>query len=225
MIYSIISSGSAGNAVVYHETLMVDCGVPYTAIKPYVKQLQIVLLTHEHGDHLVESTVSKLARERPSLWWGVPTYLIDKCRELGVKRIFEVKLNTTIKLFNFFIKPVMLYHNVDNVGYSITNINLKGIYHFHHKLFHATDTYTLEGISAKNYDAYFIEFNYKESEIGDIILEKESMGGYVYEHLSIENHQSFEKAEGWLNKNAAPESLIVKLHVSSKFENQDEGIN
>ena len=48
MVYNIISSGSHGNCEIYLESVAIDMGVSFSAIKPYVKDLQLVLLSHEH---------------------------------------------------------------------------------------------------------------------------------------------------------------------------------
>ena len=45
---NIISSGSHGNCIIYHKIIVIDMGVSFSAIKPYIKDLQLVLLTHEH---------------------------------------------------------------------------------------------------------------------------------------------------------------------------------
>ena len=56
-MYKVIATGSTGNAVVYHKTVLVDIGIPFSKLKPYVKDLQIVLLTHIHTDHINISTL------------------------------------------------------------------------------------------------------------------------------------------------------------------------
>lgn len=217
MLSNIISSGSKGNAIIYHDTIMVDCGVPFKLIEPYIYQLEYVLLTHIHGDHFNASTIKKLAKLRPTLVWVVPPFLEDNIKELGIITYFMIKPNIEYLAGQFSFIAHELYHNVDNVGYSIFNTDEKGVHYDCHALFHATDTYTLEHIKAKNYDAYFIEFNYRESDIEDVILEKESKGDFAYEKDAIENHQSFEKAESWLKNNACEDSIIVKLHTSNKY--------
>ena len=49
MIYEIIQSGSNGNAIIYNQDIMVDCGVSFSKIKPYYKQIKLLLLTHIHS--------------------------------------------------------------------------------------------------------------------------------------------------------------------------------
>ena len=47
--YNIISSGSQGNAVILNDFVLVDCGVSYKQLTPYVPKLKLVLLTHIHS--------------------------------------------------------------------------------------------------------------------------------------------------------------------------------
>ena len=49
--YEIIATGSDGNAVVINDIVLIDCGVPFKALKPYYKKLKLVLLTHIPADH------------------------------------------------------------------------------------------------------------------------------------------------------------------------------
>jgi len=47
--YVIISTGSKGNAVIANKAVLIDCGVPFKALKMYYKKLKLVLLTHIHS--------------------------------------------------------------------------------------------------------------------------------------------------------------------------------
>lgn len=49
MTIDVIETGSTGNAVVINKNIMVECGLPWSKIKPYSKDLQFVLLTHSHS--------------------------------------------------------------------------------------------------------------------------------------------------------------------------------
>lgn len=57
--------------------------------------------------------------------------------------------------------PIKLYHDVPQCGYRVLFDDYKAIY--------MTDTKTVEGISAKNYDLYLVEGNYDEDEIEERI--------------------------------------------------------
>ena len=49
MDYEIISTGSDGNAVIINGKVLIDCGVSFSALKPYYRNLKLVLLTHIHS--------------------------------------------------------------------------------------------------------------------------------------------------------------------------------
>lgn len=49
MDYEIIASGSSGNALLIEKTILIDCGVPFSKIKPYYENIKVVLLTHAHS--------------------------------------------------------------------------------------------------------------------------------------------------------------------------------
>ena len=40
--YDILSTGSKGNAVVIHDYILVDCGVPFKLIEPHLAKLKLV---------------------------------------------------------------------------------------------------------------------------------------------------------------------------------------
>ncbi|MDR0970532.1 MAG: MBL fold metallo-hydrolase [Lentimicrobiaceae bacterium] len=205
MIY-IISTGSKGNAVIY-DTILVDCGVPFSKIKPYLSKIELVLLTHEHGDHFNLKTIKKLAFEKPTLRFGCGEFLSDKL--IGIR---SVDIYAAGKIYNygkFKISPVILYHDVKNFGYRIF-INEK-------KIFHSTDTAHLKGITAKNYDVYALEANYDEGNVENVINEKISRGEYAHQIASIHSHLSLQQAQDFILNNAGETYEFIRLHESEEF--------
>lgn len=204
-MYQVISSGSKGNAVIYHGSIMVDCGVPYSALKPYVKGLKVVLLTHRHLDHFNIATIRRLSFERPSLRFGAGEWmlpLLDGIRNVDILTIGQLYDYGQLKL-----QPVKLYHDVPNCGYRIFANNTK--------IFHATDTAHLKGITATNYDLYAIEYNYDEDTIYDIIEQQIQRGQYAYQKGSINSHLSEQQAKEFIFKNRGEHSQILRLHETS----------
>ena len=49
MTIDVIESGSSGNAVFLNGQILLDCGVSYKKIEPYVRGLQLVFISHCHG--------------------------------------------------------------------------------------------------------------------------------------------------------------------------------
>lgn len=208
-MYEVIQTGSEGNAIIYLDNILVDCGVSFKAIQDHIENVYLVLLTHEHGDHLKLSTIKRLAFERPSIRFGCGEFLKDKLKDVPNVDIYEAG-----KIYDygaFQISPVVLYHDVPNFGYRIFKDGKK--------IFHATDTYTLDGISAKDYDLYAIETNYDEDTIWKIIQYKESLGQYAHQRGSINSHLSKQQAQAFILKNAGKEFEHLMLHQSKESFN------
>lgn len=116
-MYNIISTGSKGNAVIYFDSILIDCGVPYSHIKPYIDKIQIVLLTHQHSDHINMSTIKQIQFNRPSIRFGCGAFLSEILSCVRNVDVFEAG-----KIYNyglFKISPIILYHDVLNFGYRI----------------------------------------------------------------------------------------------------------
>ena len=206
-MYNILSSGSQGNCIIYFNTIMVDIGAPYSLIKPYIKQIQLVLLTHEHNDHFNLQTIKKVQLERPAVRFGCGEFLKEKLS--GVRNVDVYEAGKIYDYGAFKISPVILYHDCENFGYRIS----KG----GKKIFHATDTYTLAGITAKNYDLYALECNYDEERVYEVVREKEARGEYVHQKGSMNSHLSVQQAQDFVLKNAGSNYEFIMLHQSKEF--------
>lgn len=211
----IIASGSSGNAVVINGEILIDIGVPMKKLREsgYIKNLKLVLLTHQHMDHFNSTTVRALHKERPALRWCCCEWMVPHLLEAGVSKLSidvtrptEPGETSQALIYNNFaiVSPVHLVHDVPNCGWII----LKN----HERLFFATDTSTLGHIEAKNYDYYLIEANHTRAEINARIAEKQARGEFSYEVRATQNHLSEEQAMDWLAKNAGPNSRYVFLH-------------
>lgn len=80
------------------------------------------------------------------------------------------------------------------------------------KAIYMTDTVTLEGITAKNYDLYLVEANYITEELEERIRSKEAAGEYVYEYRVKNVHLSKEKCDEWLLENVGEKSEAIYIH-------------
>lgn len=204
-MYRVISSGSKGNAVLYFNSILVDCGVPFASLKPYLYDIRIVLLTHEHGDHINVDTLWRLAKERPALRIGCCSWMLEKV--VTFRNVDSFEIGSTYNYGQFQVSPIQLYHDVPNCGYRIF---MDG-----KKILHATDTAHLDGITAKGYDLYAIEHNYNAETVFDLIAETESKGGFAHQRGSINSHLSEQQARDFIFKNRGEHSQVVRLHESS----------
>lgn len=204
--YHVISTGSKGNAVVINEFILVDCGVPFKSIKPFASKLKLVLLTHIHSDHFRPSTLRALSKERPTLRFACCSWLASDLVAAGVPAknidILEIGVMYGYGICN--VIPVALVHNVPNCGYKI---------HFPiGKVFYATDTNNLNGISARNYDLYMVEANHEEEAILKKIADKKAAGEYAYEVHAMRNHLSKDKCDDFIYRNIGQHGEYVYLH-------------
>lgn len=206
MNYKIVSSCSTGNAVIIRDFVLVDCGVSFKRLEKYYKNLKLVLLTHIHSDHFKKETIKRLAFERPTLRFACCEWLLEPLLECGVQRknidILIIGTKYDYKLLK--VVPIKLYHDVPQCGYRIIFDDYKVIY--------MTDTKTVEGISAKDYDLYLIEGNYDEDEIEERIKEKQANCEYAYEFRVKDSHLSIQQASEFLMKNMSEKSEYVFMH-------------
>ncbi len=190
--------------------ILIDCGVPYKQIAHIVPTLKLVLLTHRHRDHINPTTIRRLHRERPTLRFG--------CCEWMVPHLVGADVSPTVidiyaPLFGcvyaydknrILISPFSLVHDVENCGYKVT--------YNREQILYATDTATLDHVTAKGFDLYLIEANHTEDELADRIQRKTESGEYVYEHRVEVTHLSRESADAWLAMNAGRDSKVIYLH-------------
>lgn len=205
--YNIVSTGSQGNAVIINKKILIDCGVPLKALKPYIKDFKLVLLTHIHSDHFRKATIKALAKERPTLRFGCGRWLVEPLVALGVNKA-NIDVLDADKMYGYGICnviPISLVHNVPNMGYKIHFADLG-------KMIYATDTNNLNGITAKNYDLYLLEANYEDEVITEKIKTKKANGEYAYEQQVIKNHLSKEKCDDFIYRNIGSKGTYVYLH-------------
>ena len=210
MICDVIATGSQGNAVALGSEILIDCGVPYKRIAHIVPTLKLVLLTHRHADHFAPTTIKRLHRERPSLRFGCCEWMVPYLLSAGVS---PAVIDIYSPIYGFIygydknrilISPFSLCHDVENCGYKIT--------YNREKILYATDTSTLDHVTAQGFDLYLIEANHTEEELADRVRRKIDAGEYVYEFRVEQTHLSRESADAWLAMNAGRNSKTIYLH-------------
>ena len=207
-IAKVISSGSEGNAVIYNNAIMVDCGVSLKALQEVKRSLKIVLLTHKHSDHLKIRTLQRLQAERPTLRVACGDFLLEELP--CIRNIDVLQVGKIYDYGAFKVSPIKLYHDVPNFGWRIFLPNGQ-------KIFHATDTVHLEGITAKGYDLYAIEHNYCEEDIQQAIEEAHAKGEYTHAYGNINTHLSIQQARAFIEANRKESSEVLELHKSRSF--------
>lgn len=209
----VVATGSTGNFSVLEKKVSIDAGVSYKIVEPYMDGLKLCLLTHIHSDHFRPSTVRRMAMEKPLLRFGCCAWMVKPLVESGVAKsqIDVLKPNYLYSYGICNVIPVELFHDVPNVGYKI---------HFPTgKVFYATDTGSLSGINARNYDLLMVESNYIDEEIKARMDEKCARGEYCYEQRSLKYHLSKAKCDDFIVKNSGPNTQFIYLHCHVDREN------
>lgn len=211
--YKLISTGSSGNAILYENKILVDVGVSYKLLAPYVKDIKFLNLSHSHADHIKMTTLKRLVKELPNVvilcgLWFKP---ILECLEMpSTVKIIYCEPNKWYKIGNIMFCGVPLFHDVLNYGWRIV-VNGQ-------KIFHSTDTVKLDGISAIGYSLYAVEAHHITSVIDKTIEDKQNAGLFCYEVGSKKSHLSEEDCDKWIAENRGEYSEVLKLHYSYCYD-------
>lgn len=204
----IIASGSDGNAVIYHKQILVDIGVAFYLVEPFLADIRYILLTHQHKDHINISTLTRALKLYPDIEVIGCEWFEDEVDGLNV-----IQSNTWYQLDGYQISAFDVFHDKPNVGYRI----FKQLPDFEwHKTLHFTDGYSLDGVEAVGYDLYAVEHNHCEVVIDKAIETKQTAGEYAYEINARENHMSEQRIAVWLSKNNINDGIVIPLHISEK---------
>ena len=212
MDFNVLATGSSGNCVIINKSIAIDLGVTFKSLEAVKKDLKLVLLTHAHGDHFKPRTVRALHKARPTLRWGCCEWMVGSLLEAGVdRRVIDVfGTGDTLCYWRLCaVTPQLLVHDVPNCGWRITMFDGEK----DQNLFYATDTATLDGVEASEYDLYLIEANHTREELEARAKAKLEAGKYAYEYRAAANHLSQEQALDWLYQQMGPHSKYVFLHV------------
>jgi hypothetical protein len=206
-IYNVIHSGSSGNCEIAFNSIVIDIGVPFNAIKPYLHDIQLILLGHVHSDHFNFATLQRIVLERPGIRIACGEWMVEHLP--GIKNIDILEIGKWYNYGSFKIAIGRLYHEVSNCFFRIEKNG--------YKIFRATDTFTLEGIVAKNYNLYAIEFNYDSDTVWDTIREQEEIGQFAHQRRSLNSHLSWQQAQDFIFNNASGDYEVVRLHESKSL--------
>ena len=214
-IFIPIASSSAGNCYIYNQDLMIDIGVTYKKVKPYLKSIKIILLTHIHSDHINKTTLKKTLFEYPNIkivccWW-----LVELLINLGIprKNMIVLELEKKYDFKKYIIEPVPAIHDVPNCGYKII---IKGI---NYKIFHISDTTSVNHIEAKDYDLCSIEANYLTEEELDKKIEQDKLENKYSHYERVKNtHLSQLQALNWIQKNNIKDYCFIHQHRERREE-------
>ena len=214
--YLIIGSGSKGHAILVQTKILLDCGVSYSKLARYLKYIKIIFVGHQHKDHILPSTIQRIAYNYPNIKFVTSSSdVVIKLTQARVpkKNIFYLQPKKWYSLGIMKVKTEPLTHDVENYGLKWELEGKKGFY--------ATDTSNLDNIEAKGYDLYLIESNYNEELLKKHIEECEDENMLYYLNRVPYTHLSYEQANSFLIENMGDNSQFEYIHQSDyNFEEE-----
>lgn len=192
MKVKVLGSGSSGNSYLLEDKdgnqLLLECGLKYEQIAPYLnfEKLWLVLCSHsKHSDH--SKCLDKFKEELP-----YNTYSSDNLVD-----------NDLIGAGGWLVKAFKVWHNVDCFGFLIFNTKEKKTIVF------ATDTTALPNqLSDKPYDLMMLECNYNF----DKVIENAREGKLVND--GYKNHMALENLTQWLSTRECKPKNLMAIHLS-----------
>ena len=207
--YLIIGSGSKGNAILVQTKILLDCGVSYSKLARYLKYIKIIFIGHQHKDHLLPSTIQRIAYNYPNIKFVTSSSdVVIKLTQARVpkKNIFYLQPKKWYSLGIMKVKTEPLTHDVENYALKWEYEGKKGFY--------ATDTSNLDNIDAKSYNLYLIESSYNEELLKKHIEECEDENMLYYLNRVPYTHLSYEQANSFLIENMGDNLRFEYIHQS-----------
>lgn len=201
--YTIIGSGSSGNCVVI-ENVMVDCGLPYSKIKESLYEVDYLLITHRHTDHIKDSTFKKIRAEFPN---------ITVISNYDVAYLYDVDITCNagypVEVGGYSFMPFEGNHNVLCYGYTWVTNGKRVIY--------ATDMTDFSGAPEQEYDVFFLECNHDEHKLKAVMNTGRRKFGYDVYAAGM-RHCSTQRAYGfYYSYRSSKDAPMIELHKSERF--------
>ena len=198
LTYNVIATGSSGNAVLVRENnnkgILFDCGVSYKKIEPYIDDVDLIVITHRHKDHIKDSTLNRIKKLYPNI-----SIIAPEESEITYDKIDGFVPHNVWKLIKgkYQMMFIPTPHSVPNCAIIVKFENGS-------TCMYATDTASIDHIKAPNLDIYFIEHNY--SDVRDIA----ELSNHAI--INVTTHLSNEDAYSWYLRNKGEHSVLVPLH-------------
>lgn len=211
MQLKVIGSNSAGNCYLLQsndETLLIECGVPFSKIKKaldFKYSNVFCLVTHSHGDHA--SSLKDVLNAGIKVYAGEET--LKAKGVIAHHRAFIISAGTSYHFGSFKVKPFLVNHDVPCFGFLIS----------HHEcglVLFLTDTYFCD-YTFPGLNNIIVECNHSEEIINSNGTEK-----FLKDRV-IQSHMNLETCKGLLMANDLTQvNNIVLIHLSDTNSNANQ---
>ena len=208
--YTILSSGSVGNAVRIRN-IMIDCGIAFSKMKKELYKCQYLLITHDHQDHVKPAVLNQIVTQFPNIEI-FSTYKVARLNDM-VTAINTDYLPIYLAKANCNMWAVPVPHNTLCFAY---------VLHFEDlDLLYATDLKNTNDLSrfteeeGFQYDYTFLEANYDETKLR--LLGDSWHGQYNAYVDSSERHLAKDESLRFYWKYKKEGGKYIELHKSGRF--------
>lgn len=208
--YTIIGSGSSGNAVRIRN-IMIDCGLPFKKMKDEIYKCQYLLITHDHADHVNRPALEQIVKQFPNITI-FSTYKVARLNDAVVAINTDyLPIELPKAACNLWAVPVP--HDTLCFAYILRFADLNIIY--------ATDLKNTDDINRFTeehdirYDYTFLEANYDELKLR--MLGDSWHGQYNAYIDSSERHLAKDESLRFYAKYKKEGGQYIELHKSRRF--------
>jgi phosphoribosyl 1,2-cyclic phosphodiesterase len=173
----VVSSGSVGNSYILRTnsgTLLIEAGVPYknilAALDYKVSDIQGLILTHVHGDHMNMSAVKNISNSR------IKIYGTSECH-VKFEEVITLTNKQAIQIGNFKVLPLKVPHNAECSSYVIIHPEIG-------TLLFATDLCEFP-YKVKNLNHLLIECNYSQELVEEAVYNGVEIRSQSENHLEL----------------------------------------
>lgn len=198
---------------VQYDRVVVDMGL---AAKDAPKDWDVLLYTHKHSDHLKANYAKRVLNETNKIIMG-PESVAGVVKH---KKFITVKAGYTytVKVKGGFLEitPEELVHDVECYGYKIHYTEIDDDFNpVLTKIFHATDTKSIDHVVARGYDIYGLECNWNQEGLKDFMDNDDEW--YLKSWSSTNRHLSEEAGDEWYHRMKKESSVRLYLHLSGRM--------
>lgn len=197
----VVASGSSGNCVIV-DSIMFDVGVPLKNIKQYLLNINYLLITHVHSDHINAGTLKHIVQNYPNITVMANREVAKKFPSLVHKVIGP---NERMLIDDDILETFWAPHSVDCLGYVIT-------YKDDERLLYCTDVYSMKHCPDYLFDYILLESNYNNTKLQAIQDSGYRQASNSLAHLSTQESKAF-----YYSHKRSIDSVYIELHKSERF--------
>lgn len=231
--YEILYSGSTGNFnlikhtdIEYNQiTFAMDIGKPFKYLEPYLYQVDVILISHVHGDHYTPSTYHQIRDAFPNIIIIANDDVNNRIVSQGLQPVdYVLNAGEGIQIADVYIRAFENEHGTDDEPVDCTGWIL---YDGHTNILYSTDMTTT--IHYRMYldkhniklDTILLEANYDVDVVGFIESLKLHTGFSIFNngserHMSKQEHDEFCKLY-----RSSDKARTEELHISSTYHDFD----